>query len=293
MTRKALAWSLAVSAGIATIASYSLLESRRHRVSLAARIEQIMPVGKHLEVSCAEVASNAPLVLLALGQSNAGNHGLPSVGVMEPVTMIAEGKCIRASDPLPGGTGTGGSIWQRLPALLSKQKDYRPIVLSVLAVDATSIDDWTNPNSPLQSRLASQVASMKRLGLPPNLVLWQQGEADARMGTGKDDYARGLGRLATTLNESGVNAPIILAKSTICRSSPSEAIRSAVEAAALSDLHFRLGPDTDALSGQIYRSGCHLTADGLNSAAKMWAASISAEVSAISLPSQASFRNQN
>ncbi len=189
--------------------------------------------------------------------------------------------CIRASDPLPGGTGTGGSIWQRLPSLLSMEIDSRPIVLSVLAVDATSIDDWTNPNSPLQSRFASQVASMKRLGLSPNLVLWQQGEADARMGTGKDDYARGLGKLAATLNEIGVNAPIILARSTICGSSPSEAIRSAIEATALSDHRFRLGPDTDALSDQIFRNGCHLTADGLDSAAKMWAATISAEFPAM------------
>lgn len=280
MTRKAVAWwSLFAVAGIAAIAAYELVALQRQDASLITRMAQIIQVENHTEVPCAGVVAAHPLVLLAIGQSNAENHGSPPSGTAAPVTLIGEGKCISATAPapLPGGTGTGDNIWQRLPALLSTQKEASPIVLSVLAVDATSIANWTSPHSPLHERLAAHVASMHRLGLAPDLILWQQGEADARRGTSANEYAAGLGQLAAVLNEAGANAPIILARSTVCRSSPSAALRSAVEATVASDRRFRLGPDTDALSGDTFRNGCHLTAEGLDSAAKMWARVISAE----------------
>ena len=50
-----------------------------------------------------------------------------------------------------------------------------------------------------------------------------------------------------------------------------------------SDLRFRLGPDMDTLSGNTFRNGCHLTEIGLGSAAKMWAATISAEFPAMAV----------
>lgn len=280
MKRRTLACSLLAIASIAALAAYGLAE-RRNGPSLSARLEQIVPVTRHREISCAEVAASHPLVLLALGQSNAGNHGSPPSHAREPLTLIAEGKCIKASDPLPGGTGTGGSIWQRLPAELAMQKYPQPVVLSVIAVDATTIDDWTDPLSPLGKRLNAHVASMRRLGLAPALALWQQGEADARIGTGANGYASGLSRLATALSEAGATAPIILARSTVCRSAPNTLIRSAIESIATSDRRFRLGPDTDTLSSGTFRNGCHLTSDGLDSAAKLWAAAIIGQASTI------------
>lgn len=271
-------WLLLAIASIAAIAAYKFIAHQRHSARLTARMEQIVLIGKHTEMPCVEVAATHPLVLLALGQSNAGNHGARPSHAAEPVTLIAEGKCIRATDPLPGGTGQGGSIWQRLSALLSTQDESRPVALSVLAVDATSIADWTSPNSPLRARLASHVVSMRRLGLPPEFVLWQQGETDALLGTSSEDYSTGLGRLATILSEAGVSTPILLARSTICQTNPNAAIRSAIEGRVSSDLGFRLGPDTDTLAGDTFRNECHLTASGLDSAARMWAATISAEI---------------
>ena len=281
MSRRTLSCALLAIAAMAAAALYQWGTQRRHGAPLSARLEQIVAPGKHAQIPCSEVAAARPLVLLALGQSNAGNHGAPSARAAAPVTLIAEGKCLTAADPLPGGTGTGGSIWQRLPAMLSTTKDTRPIVLSVLAVDATSIADWTEAQSPLRKRLAAHVTAMQRMGLGPDMVLWQQGEADARGGTSAADYAAGLGRLAAALSEAGGNAPIVLARSTICQSAPNSAIRNAIEASVANDRRFRLGPDTDTLSSDAFRMGCHLTADGLDSAAKMWAATISSEASTI------------
>lgn len=281
MKRRILACSLLTIASLATFAVYSLVE-RRNGTSLSTRLEQIVPVAGHREISCAEVAASHPLVLLALGQSNAGNHGAPPSHTTTPLTLIAERKCIMASDPLPGGTGTGGSIWQRLPAELAMEKYARPVVLSVIAVDATSIGDWTDPHSPLGKRLVAHVAAMRRLGLAPDLMLWQQGEADARIGTAANDYANGLSRLAATLSEAGSTTPIILARSTVCRSAPNTSLRSAIESIVASDRRFRLGPDIDSLSSETFRNGCHLTSKGLDSAAKLWAAAIIGQASTIS-----------
>lgn len=282
MKRGIVLWLLPTLPILAALAVYTHSDEHGHDWNaLNSRLGQIVPVGKHTELSCASLAAARPLVLLVLGQSNAANHGALSARPADPVTLIADGKCVKATDPLPGGTGTGGSIWQLLPAMLARGTVNRPVVFSVLAVDSTSIDDWTNGNSPLRGRLESQVASMRRLRLMPDFVVWQQGELDARIGTSQANYEQGLHRLAHILAESGVNAPIILARSTICRSAPSSAIRSAVEAITTGDRRFRLGPDTDVLSGEILRDGCHLTLDGLDSAARMWAKKISDELPTI------------
>ena len=276
MTRETWTWALAVAAVIAAaLAAYRFFELRRDKSSLEARLERIVAVKNHTEVFCTELAAKRPLVLLALGQSNAANHGDLKNSAAEPVILISEGKCILAADPLPGGTGEGGSIWQRLPALLRPLlKDPRPVVLSVLAVEATTIDDWTTPQSPLRKRLATHVESMNKLGLTPNLILWQQGEADALRGTSSSEYSAGLARLATVLKEAMTDAPILLARSTLCRSSQNVAVRKAIEETVANSRRLRLGPDTDTLSGKLLRNGCHLTNEGLDGAARMWATSI-------------------
>ena len=289
MTRKARIWVFMVAALIFGATVYRSIDRQRHGASLSARLEQVATAEGRTQVSCAELAAKHPLVLLALGQSNAGNHGELKHGVAEPVYLFAEGKCLKTIDPLPGGTGRGGSIWQRLPSLLQTiQQGSRPVLLSVIAVDATNMDDWTNPRSPLPKRLAAHVQSMSRQGLAPTLILWQQGEADARNGTGPDNYSAGLGRLATILNDAGTNAPIVLARTTLCQSATNKAIRTAIETTASGDLRFRLGPDTDTLSGEVFRDGCHLTARGLDSAAKMWATVIVTEASNTSRAGQSS-----
>ena len=277
MTGKALAWSLLTATIIVMVAGYIFATPPGNMAQLNVRLDQVVPVGKRQAVSCSEIAAARPLVLLALGQSNAGNHGSPAARATDTVTLFAEGVCMHTTDPLPGATGTAGSIWHLLPALLTTEPDARPVVLSVLAIESTSIEDWTAAQSPLRKRLASHVGSMIGLGLAPSLILWQQGEADALKGTSKNDYQAQLRKLAELLNEAGSHAPIYLARSTICQSTPSAPIRSAIEEAVASDQRFQLGPDTDTLSNESFRNKCHLTADGLDRAASMWAMSISTE----------------
>ena len=245
------------------------------KVALEAKLDQIAGVGAEQRVSCASIAAQHPLIVLAIGQSNAANHGILAPGARQPVVLVAEGQCIMAADPLPGGTGRGASIWQRLPQYFSRLEPQRPLVLAVMGVDATSIEDWVGENSPLGGRLENQVKSMRALDLMPHLILWQQGEADARLGTTAAAYGAGLDKLAQILEQAGSNAPIVMARSTVCRSSPYAAVRYAIEAKAASNPRFRLGPDTDTLLGaDLRQDGCHLSAQGLDRAAELWASTI-------------------
>lgn len=270
MTAKHFVLALLVCLALAIAAAF-IFDTSQQNTRLAAILGSIVKVTSEPEVSCSELVKSDPLVLLALGQSNAGNHGAKGNGPIAPITLIAEGKCIKAVDPLPGGTGLGGSIWSRLPQFLAKAGMTRPVVIAVLGVDATSIEDWTTTDSVLNQRLTSQVKDMNRIGLKPDLVLWQQGEADARAGTTKNDYGANLDQLAGTLQKAGSAAPILLAQSTKCRSAVAQPIRDAIEEKIVSNGIFRRGPDTDSLGAEHLRfDGCHFMVSGLEAAARMW-----------------------
>ncbi len=262
-------------------AVFSDLNRKRHFSELTVKLDSITHVDvSATEVSCAEMAQANPLVILALGQSNAGNHGVNDETRRKPVNMVADGKCVLALDPLPGGTGHGASIWQRLPVSLEQNGLARPVVLSVLAVDATAIDDWVATGSPLRERLVAHLASMRRVGLLPRVVLWQQGEADARIGSSRVAYGNGLDKLALILDETTLSVPIVLAQSTVCNSPSNLEIRQAIMEKVSSHSRWRLGPDSDQIVGSAYREGgCHFTALGLDRVARMWSNSlISAEL---------------
>jgi hypothetical protein len=242
---------------------------------LAIKLEKIIRVDGEAIVSCEKLAAQKPIVILALGQSNAANHGARGIDADVPVALIADGKCVMAVDPLPGGTGVGGSIWYRVPRHFAKLEPRRPIVMSVLAVDATSINDWTNEKSLLRERLSQQLKSMQALGLAPNFALWQQGETDASSGTSQADYSAGLDKLAGILDEEKINAPLVLALSTVCRSEPNAMIRAAIEEKVVSNPRFQLGPDTDYDIHEGLRSKkCHFSSEGLDRAAQLWASTL-------------------
>lgn len=254
--------------------------SARGRSGLHTKIDQLVQIGNQPLIACDRIAAQRPIVILALGQSNAANFGASAPSGGPPVILTADGKCSMAVDPLPGSSGDGGSIWYRLAHRLSALGLQRPIMMSAMGVDATSMDDWTATQSPLRERLVRQLTSMQSLGLAPELILWQQGEADARAATTEQVYSAGLDKLAVILEQAGSQAPVFLARSTVCRSDPNPAVRAAIEAKALGNGRFRLGPDTDTLLGaDLRRDGCHFSGQGLDRAAQLWAIMLAPAVS--------------
>jgi hypothetical protein len=250
---------------------------------LAARIDAVAQRRADAVVEPCPMAGEAgSLVLLVLGQSNAANQGgtaMPTTPERDGrITVFAGDQCARSGDPLPGGTGRSRSIWSGLEDALTSNGVRRRVVVALLAVDSTSIDDWTRPSSPLHERLERLIDSMLASGLRPDFVLWQQGESDARRGTSAGAYVQGFERLRETVRRRGVASPMLLAKSTYCRNPATGAIRSAIDHLVAAHADLRMGPDTDALVGSMRVDDCHFSDAGLQAAAGLWAAAIASQL---------------
>lgn len=287
MTRPRIALMLALLAGLACVAALALhWRTPDQDTLMARRLLDRVPTPQQAQVDCHQFIAQRPLVLLVLGQSNAGNHGSVDGLAATPATVqvMNAGRCSLSQDPLPGATGAGSSPWSLLPPRLAAAGVQRPVVLQLLAVDASSVDDWARPSAPIARQLALTLAANRAAGLPPDLVLWQQGETDARAGTAPDRYAHGLTSLVASLRANGVTAPVLLARSTVCRSAPAEGLRVALEALAGANPGVRLGPDTDAI--QHRHDGCHWSDSGRRQVADLWAISITEALPAAALTRQ-------
>lgn len=260
----------AIVLGLAAVpATWTLWQQHRVDRSLMHRIDALASAPDAV-VPCRPDAEK-PLVLLALGQSNAANLGAAR-GATPAMAVFAEGRCHPAADPLPNASGQGGSLWTRLPEALRRSGASQRVLLVPLAVDASAIDDWTRGNSPLRHRLRVLMHSMREAQIQPDFVLWQQGEADAQRGTSSAAYFSNVGRLRALLDEEGVRAPLVMALSTHCRGTDGRAVRDAMVRVAHGRADILIGPDTDTLQGDRYRAdGCHFSAPGLEAAAAAWA----------------------
>ena len=252
------------------------VQAARQNASLNDRLAGLQPMPPSARQDCAAHLTERPLVLLALGQSNAGNHGEPSPGGSPVVHVMNAGACATTADPLPGATGHDGSVWSLLPAALAARGVRRPVLLQVLAVEGTTVDDWPRDGSPLRQRLLHTLAANAAAGITPGLVLWQLGEADARANTSASRYVQGLKDVATMLRGNGVEASVMLALSTVCRTAPHVALRKATQDLPRQDRRFVAGPDTDTTASR--RDGCHFDLAGRQQAAAAWATAIARQV---------------
>lgn len=283
-------WTLLVAAVglVAALRGPSALARWQHTAaldSLQLRMDVITPMpaaaGRHCPWHHAGPrGATRPLLLLVLGQSNAGNHGgqTQPVGVHRAASVtVSDGKnCFRVADPLPGGTGRAQSIWSRLEPALRVLGVQREVVVVLLAVDSTTIDDWTRSDSPLSRRLDAVLQAAA--ALPVDFVLWQQGESDARAGTSTRDYADAWLGLVRRMRGAGVKAPVLAALSTHCRSGAGQAVRLALREGAAQGHRVSLGPDTDLLTGALREDDCHFTAAGLDAAASLWAQALAKQL---------------
>ncbi|WAC71173.1 hypothetical protein OU995_16390 [Roseateles sp. SL47] len=267
---------LTLSGGAAALKFWA--DDRRTDQSLAARVATIQDIPADSRSCDTWLAGRMPLVLVAMGQSNAGNHGdlpaQPAGTQAKPIPVLHQGRCVLAQDPLPGATGQGASVWSALHQRLGGQWNGRPIVWMVVAVDGTRLDDWTDDQSPLRRWWERQIDATVATGWPIAAVLWQQGEADARQGTSTEDYMHGLRQLRALTEAHGLPGPWWLARSTYCPPVATDPMRKAVRQAVEDLLEeptsgFRAGPDTDALP-RTMRNGCHFTAEGVEAAAALW-----------------------
>lgn len=251
---------------------FYLVRSLPASSSLSDRLASIHHPEESSAVPCPWITGDRPLMILVLGQSNAGNHGATAVPDTSSALFFFEGRCYLTAGPVPGATGRGGNIWTYLSPRLSSELK-RTVVFSVLAVDATSITDWT-AEGPLRDLAVKTIRQGKVHGFTPELVLWQQGEADARTGMSGTEYRQELGKLRAYIRKELEEGAMIVAQSTRCRNEGSAEIRRALGESAQGKSGIVLGPDTDTLKEDFRLDGCHFSLSGLKAASSLWASVI-------------------
>jgi len=213
-----------------------------------------------------------------MGQSNAGNHGepAPAVAAVNTIHVWHDGRCYLTGAPLPGGTGTGGSLWPQLEHELSVRSVpawlQRPRVYAVVAAEGTRIDEWSVDGTPLNMYWKAQLRKLLGEGWQPALLLWQQGEADAKAGTSAAAYVEAFLSFRTALHELGLSSvPLVAARSSYCEGVDTAAVQQAWQELGRMPQGMLPGPDTDSLLGSNRQGRCHFSAEGLRRAASLWA----------------------
>jgi hypothetical protein len=220
-------------------------------------------------------------VFLILGQSNAANHGgTPYTARGEVYGLdFLRMRCFHASDPLPGASGTGGSIWSRLGDLLIEKRVFERTLFVPLAFGGAYIVDWI-PGGKFHGRTALALSRLRKdlsgLLLPFSAVLWQQGEAEAnhtRMSA--LTYTKHFHDIVGDLRNNGVFAPVFVAQATKCDAGPHPyenrpAIREAQSTLPDPSAGVFPGPDTDSIGASDRYDGCHLSEKGLRRCSELW-----------------------
>src|SRR5262245_13377459 len=143
-----------------------------------------------------------PAVVMIIGQSNGGNHGETRHAAQGPVYNFNpfDGCCYRASDPLLGATGDGGSPWCLLgDAIIAK--GFAPSILYLpLSVGGATVAQWA-PGGTYHHRMTYALGRLRETGFWLSHVFWHQGEADALYGTSAQDYTAAFSALFQSLRE--------------------------------------------------------------------------------------------
>ncbi len=201
--------------------------------------------------------------ILVLGQSNAGNSAYTFTKAKDPnAAAFYDGQCFALVDPVPGGDGTRGSQW---PAFADafRQRFGQSVTIISAVWGATSIKDWKDNG--FENYALNQIRKVKASGGTIDAVFWQQGEADIDL-DGKT-YAADLRIILERIRALGVNAPILIAQTTLENHRVNESIRAAQRAMA-EEPGMAAGPDGDKITDRY--DDVHLGADGTRAMADAW-----------------------
>jgi hypothetical protein len=233
------------------------------------------------EVACPR-QTDRTAVLLALGQSNAGNHGGQRFDSQhgEHVVNFFGGKCFIAASPLLGSDGVKGAYWTQLGNLLIESGEYDDVVIAPLAISGSLAARWAQAGD-INPLLADLVGRLGGQGYHATEVLWDQGEADYVAGTSADSYRESLLSMIDTLRREGVAAPVYVSIATKCLEpanggfkthAADNAIVRAQLALSQGEPGVRRGVNTDVLLADVDRyDDCHMSGSGLNKVAQAWA----------------------
>lgn len=230
------------------------------------------------EVSC-PAQTPRTMVLLAIGQSNTGNHAGQRYASDFGTNILNywNGKCYKAQSPLLGTTGVNGESWTLLGNKLLKAGMADQVILVPLGIGGTPISRWQSGGDLNQMMLRS-LAEMPNYSVTH--VLWHQGESDLDGKTSKMAYENSFNSMTHSLRKAGVKAPVLVSVASKCGLDewmPTNPVTDAQKHIVNNKLGIFLGPDTDALLSQVDRyDDCHFSGSGQEKFAQAWIDAIAA-----------------
>jgi len=220
---------------------------------------------------------NNTKVFVVFGQSNAANYGaVRKVAPFETYDFFDD-RCYSGDDPQFGATGKGGSLWPSFGFAQREIGEYRPILISNVAVGNTRIEEW-QPGTDHANHLLEQTHGLLSRGYQISAFLFFQGESDRK--TPEAEYRKGLNGIANLTEGLSVGTPLILSDSSVCAlenldaSEPSLTLVAARAVVAAERAHVFVGPDTDKIGEKYRYDGCHFNADGLEIIGARWSVAV-------------------
>jgi hypothetical protein len=210
------------------------------------------------------------LVILIMGQSNAGNHGESLATPQLPTYNYFDGNIYKAQDPLLGASGFGGSIWTRFADIVIANQHYQQVLIVPVAIGATTLVTWA-PGGKHHTYLVKTLEQLKQDNIGVSYAIWQQGESDNSANTSSETYKKLFTALLKSIRIEGFDAPMYIAQTSRCgRAPPNDQIRNAQQQLAQMIDGVEAGIDTDLLGFEYRFDGCHFTTQGLQLLALRW-----------------------
>jgi hypothetical protein len=246
---------------------YQVIKEIKHVIIAGASARDVDAgygdVSEKHEISCGTIDMTNTMVALTFGQSNSANDGQTRYSAANPVYNFYEGKCFKAADPLLGATGDKGSVWTRLGDMLIDSGLYRSVIFVSIGVDGAPVSRWKTDGDLFQ-RIVTIKHQLDQQNIQLTHLLWHQGEAEANIGTKKDEYKTMLTDMIDGIRRLGIDAPLYLAIATRCKGPINRDIQQAqLELVGERD-DILLGANTDTISDMDDRYDfCHFSDSGL------------------------------
>ncbi len=272
---KRLSVRLVVASVVGGFVVLLLYEAFNRRTDLNREYSSVRPLLKDEDTLC----------VLALGQSNAANHGFPAaIAGGNSFSLSTHGWAV-LQDPVPGATGTGGSVWTRLAARALVGELAKNVVIGCVAQGSSAAEDWSAGGMHFTKLLAIKRA-FRHENLTPDVIVYHQGETESwNRNADPAYYKRQLVRVIDDLLTSYPGVPIL-----VCQTSRdgdgrvNSSIRYAQETICAEYEMVLRGPDTDSLGGEFRHDGIHFNEKGLESFADMLYEQISDVIRTVHMP---------
>ena len=221
--------------------------------------------GTHRAVPCPDPSRT--LVVVTGGQSNSANANSRRSRPAPDGTAYDwfAGQCYASADPVPGASGSQGSLWPEIGTDLSLAL-RQPVLMIHGGIGGSQIGDWLDDRSGYYNALSARIAEARKAGFEPSLVLWHQGETDAARHPDRAALGMRLGALMDRMLADLPHAQVYLFRASKCAGRKREdgvaTVRESQSAVARARFRITAGFDTDTLGNDFRWDTCHFNSLG-------------------------------